>query len=324
MYRIFVLKARFCNELRPITRSKNGLNSACQGLAFSRHVRHASIKIQVMSDLHLELCKKNYLDFSIPRKAPYLLLAGDIGLFTQLDKYLQFLRHQCSLFSHVYLILGNHEFYGLSRRGVFNRVSELLDDPELRGSLSVLDRGRVDLSRTVTLLGCTLHSHIPREAHNAVKERVGDFRRIKNWKIGDHNREHFTDVTWLRTEIESISTEEPRRCIIIATHHAPSRKGTTHPKHRGKAGISAFCTDLLESQVQSWQGIENVKYWVFGHTHMSTEFDSETIRVVANQRGYVHPTRHKSRRTVPRLFELPKGAVRFDKQKCIVINEGVQ
>lgn len=57
----------------------------------------------------------SYEQFKIPPKAPYLILAGDIGYFKHKDRYLAFLRRQCECFVRVFLIPGNHEFYGMSR-----------------------------------------------------------------------------------------------------------------------------------------------------------------------------------------------------------------
>lgn len=84
-------------------------------------LRHAvGPGFQVMSDLHLEggtaESANSYEQFKIPPKALYLILAGDIGYFKHKDRYLAFLRRQCECFVRVFLIPGNHEFYGMSRR----------------------------------------------------------------------------------------------------------------------------------------------------------------------------------------------------------------
>ncbi|KAI9754208.1 MAG: hypothetical protein M4579_004805 [Chaenotheca gracillima] len=67
-----------------------------------------------MSDLHLEVGLQ-YGSFHIPYKAPYLVLAGDIGRLVDYEAYLGFLRRQCGQFVRVFLVLGNHEFFGMSR-----------------------------------------------------------------------------------------------------------------------------------------------------------------------------------------------------------------
>lgn len=50
----------------------------------------------------------------------------------------------------------------------------------------------------------------------------------------------------------------------------------------GSPWTPAFATDLISQG--SWDG---VKCWIFGHTHYSTDFQCDGIRLAANQRGYV-------------------------------------
>ncbi len=298
--------------------SKITTNALCQKL-LSKRVRHSTTTIQVMSDLHLEL-SEDYLSFNIPPRAPYLLLAGDIGRLSQQDKYIRFLRYQCTHFVHVYLVLGNHEFYGLSRESGLRLAHSIIEDPELRGKLTILNRKRVDLSSTVTILGCTLQSRIFDEARDIVIRKVADFRRIEGWTVDDHNREHYIDLNWLRAEIETIYSEEPQRSIVIVTHHAPSNAGTSDPKHEQNPWNSAFSTDILESQLASWKGIENIKFWVFGHTHWCADFQSGNIRVVSNQRGYVLPDPlMKSRSEIAQRAKSADKPNGFDVGKCIVV-----
>ncbi|KAK7605630.1 hypothetical protein BKA81DRAFT_226280 [Phyllosticta paracitricarpa] len=66
-----------------------------------------SPKFQIVSDLHLEVGQQ-YSSFDIPASAPHLILAGDY------DAYLGFLRRQTEQFETVFLVLGNHEFYGIT------------------------------------------------------------------------------------------------------------------------------------------------------------------------------------------------------------------
>ena len=78
--------------------------------------RSARCRIQVLSDLHLELSASgDYSAFQVPVKAPVLLLAGDVGQIAQTDAYARFLLKQSERFEMIPLVLGNLEFYGCSR-----------------------------------------------------------------------------------------------------------------------------------------------------------------------------------------------------------------
>jgi hypothetical protein len=173
----------------------------------------------------------------------------------------------------------------------------------------------------VTILGCTLHSHVPPEAREVVRQKVNDFRRIADWTVDDHVAEHARDVAWLRHELLAISgaqcpaaadvavdasTPEDRqaklqagrrragRRVIVVTHHAPMVRGTSHPQHVGSPWSSAFATPLLDDDNDASGGdkarvFSAVDCWIFGHTHYSTDFLVGGTRLVSNQRGYVLP-----------------------------------
>lgn len=113
-----------------------------------------------MSDLHLEggtaESANSYEQFKIPPKAPYLILAGDIGYFKHKDRYLAFLRRQCECFVRVFLIPGNHEFYGMSRVDGLKVAIDM--ETSLHGRLTVMhgQQRRVDVDDKTILLACTL------------------------------------------------------------------------------------------------------------------------------------------------------------------------
>lgn len=76
-------------------------------------------RVQIMSDLHLEVARYNRTpyDFDFTACAPNLALLGDIGL-TKDDRLFLFLDVQCSRFDRVFFVLGHHEFYDSAIVGV--------------------------------------------------------------------------------------------------------------------------------------------------------------------------------------------------------------
>ncbi|KAL7627449.1 hypothetical protein AAE478_001642 [Parahypoxylon ruwenzoriense] len=71
------------------------------------------VKIQIISDLHLELGFK-YDSFEIPQEAPYLALLGNIGSFHDghRELYLKFLERQLERYQAVFYVLGMRELSG--------------------------------------------------------------------------------------------------------------------------------------------------------------------------------------------------------------------
>lgn len=277
---------------------------------------HPKIKFQIMSDLHLEVGQQ-YATFNIPAHAPFLILAGDIGRLIDYTAYLEFLRRQCLIFQKVFLVLGNHEFFGTSRANGLRLAGSLENEHELGGKLHVLDRIRVDLpDSNVTVLGCTLHSKIALEAEEVVAKKIKDFQRIEDWGVQDHNREHAKDVQWLRDQIENThrAKDHTKRKLIVVTHHAPICHGTSRPKDSENPWSSAFATNLLPEPVFS-----NVQWWIFGHTHFTTKFRKGQIRLISNQRGYVIPGHESPVRKTPLRESLRQRDDQFDARKVIQV-----
>lgn len=251
-----------------------------------------STKFQILSDLHLEIGSQ-YNSFSIVPTAPYLILAGDIGKLADYDSYVSFLRTLASNFEKIFLVLGNHEFYGLTYEETEEAAKKLEQEESLSGNLVLLHQIRYDVPYTnVTILGCTLWTHVPTSASDIVRIKVKDYRNIQGWSVEAHNSAHNSDILWLKEQLYSIQQAnhnkpgKERRRVIVVTHHAPLFKGTSRPEHITNPWTCAFASDTLREAA-----VESVKVWVYGHTHFSTDFiDKESgIRVIANQRGYVLP-----------------------------------
>ena len=256
-----------------------------QGL--SRYLRRHPVRprVQILSDLHLEVGKQ-YVSFEFPVSAALLLLAGDIGRLIDYDEYLAFLAKQASRYETVLLVLGNHEFYGLSHSSGIDTAERLVNEPSLQKRVVLLNQARWDSPDSdLSVLGCTLWSWIPPEAYDSIKSKVRDFTKISGWSPELHNEAHAREVTWLREQLALVVQDGPEeRRVLVVTHHAPCTNGTSDPKHVNNPWTSAFATDLLTRK--DWSV---VKAWVFGHTHYCADFVHDGIRVVANQRGYVLP-----------------------------------
>lgn len=262
----------------------------------------ATLPFQVLSDLHLEVGQQ-YSAFNFPTTAPNLVLAGDIGLLSNYDAYLAFLHNQTARYDRVFLVLGNHEFYGLDFATALSTARKLEKEPRLEGKLSFLQQTRVDIPDAITVLGCTLWSRVPEEAKEIVGKKVHDFRRIEDWTVDSHNDAHKSDLAWLRAELDNI---DPGRSVLVVTHHAPSVLETSRPEHLANPWTSAFATDILSGE-EAWG---SVRHWVYGHTHYSTEFEKRGIRMVSNQRGYVVPGSRKGvddRFDVGKTIQVPVG-----------------
>jgi 3',5'-cyclic AMP phosphodiesterase CpdA len=233
-----------------------------------------------------------YSTFKFPASAPFLILAGDIGCMIDYDGYRSFLKSQVSRYKKVFLVLGNHEFYGLGYQSTIKKARRLSQERSLSGGLVLLHRTRWDdPDSDLTILGCTVWSAIPKAAYDIVEAEVNDFRMIHQWTAQRHNSVHEEEVAWLREQVQEVRASVPKRRLLIATHHAPCIEGTARPDQVDNPVNRAFSTDLV--QQEGWEGVKN---WVFGHTHYSSRLSRNGIDLVSNQRGYVFPGRPARRR----------------------------
>ena len=124
------------------------------------------------------------------------------------------------------------------------------------------------------------------EQNENVSFGMNDFYYVEEWSTDLHQQAHIADLDWLNAEVKNISSTEPDRRIVVLTHYRPCTKGlAVDPKHVNSPISSGFGTDL--SKQLCWMS-NNVRAWVFGHTHFNCDFrDVETEkRVLTNQRGY--------------------------------------
>lgn len=251
---------------------------------------------QILSDLHFEIGQQ-YKEFHIPPKAPNLILAGDIGRLIDYDNYLKFLASQTSSFERVFLVLGNHEFYGMTFDAGIDKARQLEKEPSLGGRLVLLHQTRWDdPASDITVLGCRLWSKIPEQSAGITAAKINDFKMIQGWTVDTHNGRFTSDLAWLERQLETLpeshtlapagGATKSTRAVLVVTHHAPCVEGTSHPKDSGNPWSAAFATDILNDRGRSTSGI---KCWVFGHTHFTTEIVKQGVREVSNQRGYVLP-----------------------------------
>ena len=132
------------------------------------------MRLLLLSDLHLET-PSSYDIYKIPQTdATHLALIGDIGN-TKDPGLFPFLSQQLLRFKTVFFLLGNYEPYhssflaSISALQTFageNKIARQTD-PD-RGEFVFLNRKRYDISDSVTILGCTLFSHVTAEQYDFV------------------------------------------------------------------------------------------------------------------------------------------------------------
>lgn len=244
------------------------------------------VSFQILSDLHLET-HSSYGSFRFSQTASYLALLGDIGHVGN-DELFSFIEDQLGRYSVVFFLLGNHDPYHLSfkiAKAKIRNCQKSMDKRFLTGKFVFLDQTRYDLTKDLTVLGCTLFSQVSFRQEFAIESRMVDFKDILRWNVDEHNAAHKSDLQWLNAQVSAIARDEPQRRIAIFTHHSPSVDSRcVDPKQIGSDVSTAFSTDL--SREECWNN-PSVVTWAFGHTHFNCAFtDTDGKAIVSNQKGY--------------------------------------
>lgn len=232
------------------------------------------MKLQILSDLHLELSK--FEPFATD--ADVIVLAGDIALE---DNGIIWAR---AVFPNKEIIYvpGNHEFYGtkrletleLMRRAAHECEVHLLDDAEI-----VIDG--------IRFIGSTLWTDFnlfgqesQLAAMNECQDRVNDFRLIheenqKRFSPAFSVELHEISLAWLIAKLDEPFIGK----TVVVTHHLPSSKSVME---RFKDSLITAC---FASELDYLFG--KVNLWVHGHTHSNSDYEVKGTRVICNPRGYV-------------------------------------
>jgi hypothetical protein len=215
---------------------------------------HTMPTFQYISDIHLEFGTPPP---TIPPMADVLLLAGDIGDPAH-PTYTDFLQCVSRNFRQVFIIAGNHEYYG-PRTMV---ASEEL----IRGVCKVLpnviflqNEARQILDTDIWIYGTTLWTNIPDDPaiHARIKSSIADYRRIKGFSprlSADLFAAAIAGFAAAHT-----ATSAARQWIVLC-HHQPAMD-LVDPKYRGYGSLNwAFASDA-----PTLTGPASAV--VYGHTH---------------------------------------------------------
>ncbi len=240
------------------------------------------MKIQVASDLHLELLPQDYgiQRLLVPHpQADILVLAGDIHNGTKAIK----------LFRNwpvpVLYVAGNHEFYGQ----VWEDTRRDLQEACAGTAVQFLDNAAVEIGN-VRFLGTTLwtdfaidRSRPPASAMELAGASLRDFFQILSRQDdsrpvpitpGQLLADHQVARDWLQ---ERLNAPFEGKTVVI-THHAPHRL-SVHRRFVGDPLTPAFASDLTEL-------LGHADLWLHGHAHDGFDYRVGKCRVVSNPAGY--------------------------------------
>lgn len=252
-------------------------------------------KIRIVSDLHSEFWgeggmerKKKWLSilnkFVLPEteddKETILILAGDTGDLTKIDRYNFILGELSSRFKSIIWCSGNHEWYGGDWEVDQKTYTDMLEQYE-----NVHDNyyQKVDgINFIITSLWTDFNNN-PISIENA-RFGMSDYKWIKR---GDRNLtpedtilEHTISLYHIQEKFRMLREKEDKDPVIVVTHHAPSYQSIGE-KFKGSTLNPAFASNL-DYLIEEYQP----NYWIHGHMHNSSRYNIGKTEIICNPYGY--------------------------------------
>jgi hypothetical protein len=254
------------------------------------------VKIQLMSDLHLE-AQPAYL----PRPAPdaeLLVLAGDIGSYQRgsglADSDFGLARvsplHGWPV--PVLYVPGNHEYDALDFDATHARLRETCE----RLGITWLEREQ-RVFGSVRFLGTTLWAdfdalvlrpgepqptlqQVLKQRHKAFRaanfylQKAAAMRHGRMMLAEEWREQALVCQAWLR---DALAVPFDGTTVVV-THFAPSL-GSFDPRYGITPSTAGFCNSLQDLMAQA-------RFWLHGHLHCQLDYVERGCRVVANTLGY--------------------------------------
>lgn len=243
------------------------------------------MKIFYFSDAHDDINRHNIssnIEEYIPDNCDLYLDAGDTS--GTIEDLLRFYSNPFWEGKRVLFVGGNHLTYcGMPLDKAHNMLKEKF---HLHNNITFLENDYVKIDNTI-FLGATLWTDY--EAYN---RKLYDMRYAYN-RIRDYKYVYFTDDVRLTPEItvklhkqtmnyfESRLSKFKKHNVVILTHHAPSKLSTSI-EYQNDSLNPAFYSNL-DSMINKY---DNLKLWVHGHIHSSSNYMINNCSVLSNPIGY--------------------------------------
>lgn len=243
------------------------------------------MKIQLVSDLHLEFYNHKYIDDlekMIPKDdSDVLVLAGDIIKFRPTWEMEDIFDYCSENFDHTIFIPGNHEYYRASVRFEYKKEYH-----HIRDNVYLLNNECIEIDG-INFICTTLWTTIRAENVSYVWDGMNDYRVIKEAKTYKPIRP--SDVSYFNSKAVPFifSSIDKSKKNIVVTHHLPSYK-CINEEYRGSYINDGFANYHLDDSIIE----SDIDYWIYGHTHKDPgDVDLGGTILTCNPFGYPGETR---------------------------------
>lgn len=241
------------------------------------------MKIQVCSDLHLEHANNREWLKSNPLipKGEILIIAGDTYYLERNYSDLHFINKVADEFEQVYLIPGNHEYYGgfdisTALEPTFKKIKE---------NVFMVNNHDIQIG-DIKFIFSTMWSTIQKNILDVMK-LMPDFRKIR-FKEEKFSVNHFNEIHKVAFNFLSKAVKSEGKKVVV-THHLPSNECNIE-EFKETILTEAFCVEKADFILNN-----KIDYWIYGHSHRNlSDFEIGNTKMITNQFGYVGWNEQKS------------------------------
>jgi predicted phosphodiesterase len=255
----------------------------------------ATLKLQVLSDLHFEVNREFIPE--IHPECDVLVLAGDIGIagrghlrtgLARVNDAIALTRKTSPrAASHVLFVPGNHEYDRQDWDIAHQEVRALCEASQVQ----FFDHGEIFIEG-VRILGITFWCDFGLLGMDQLEKCMSSANRfllttgttrfgaaMKADQVRDLALEN---RAWLASKLKE--TPPNVRATVVVTHFAPSGL-SADPRYGLVPATASFCNDADELL-----SLANV--WIHGHLHCVADYESRGCKVLSNPLGYAKKGEH--------------------------------
>jgi predicted phosphodiesterase len=265
------------------------------------------MRLQIVSDLHLEFWgDRQQFKFFKP-SAPILVLAGDIcccGSDKDFAIFKRFIAEIITQYKHIIMVAGNHEYYadrsGATMEDINKKITAYFNEfnavkNQRMAHLHFLNNNIVRMqqsNKVYIVIGSTLWSNIEPDKFAQAEAHMNDYSNIVTQAgklrppmvtaMHVRARAYITrQINAVIREIRELPKGSPLKYkIVIVTHHKPYE---SDKKTVLNFAYETNLTALFKPPVA---------LWAYGHTHVADDSMHGTTRLYSNPKGYPgQPTR---------------------------------
>jgi predicted phosphodiesterase len=279
------------------------------------------MKIQIVSDLHLEFRGKDVSNILVP-SAPILCMVGDIcvcGSAVDFNKFINFLTYYTPKFLHILHVSGNHEYYTANNATAKDLAKNTI--PEIDKKLRMLTKEFPNYhylnnniwnytapktKHNYVFVGTTLWTHIPNkmiitDEKKGTKEKLAS---LIEQRMNDYNyifvpiKDQFGKSHYRKYTVSDMKKKHAVASRFIKNVIADAKKSkptnTTYILLTHHKPLFDKKTDILDEHTYAYESdlaeellVEPFVLAAHGHTHVHYDKRVNGVRVVSNPKGYI-------------------------------------